>query len=852
MIGRTLRHYRIEEKLGEGGMGAVYRALDTRLDRTVALKVLPPAAVANPERRKRFMQEARTASALKHPNIVMIHDIDEDTSGGEQVYFIAMEFVAGETLDRKIAGRGLPVREALGIAAQVAAGLAAAHTAGVIHRDLKPSNVMVDAEGSVKILDFGLARFDPVLGVDAHGATESFQADLTEVGTILGTVAYMSPEQAEGKRLDSRTDVFSFGSLLYEMLTGRQAFPGDTKVSSLSAVLLKEPPPVAGAVPAIPPEVDRLLKRCLRKDPARRWQSLGDVRLAIEEILDDIESGRTAEPVAATAKVSLGWWKWALLAAVGSGAMAVSYGVFRFIPNRTLTFQRLTFQRGNVYTARFAPGGAVVYSAGWDAGPPTIFSVQPGSREARQFDLPNGKVYSISSKGEMAILLGKGLAGTPATLARAPYSGGAPREVLENVVAAGWGPDGESMAVARRHDGKFRVEYPVGTVILERQQTLGAPFVVPSRDGTRLALTDYRAEVGDFAFLVAEAGRVRTLSSGWRAVGGMAWSPKGDEIWFSAMRLGEEPSIWAVNMSGKERRIGQVAGWPLLQDVSADGDALVSVVNSRVGVLAKVPPPGPAELGWLDASLVYDLAADASAAVFVELSYGEGRNSAIYIRKTDGSAAVRLGFGNRPALSPDRKQVACVRWEGSSSRLMLLPTGAGESKTFPEEGIQHQGVEWFPDGSRILYSGDAPGQPIRSFVQPVAGGSPVAITEPGARALLISPDGRNVLILSGGKYAIRSLDGGPSRPITGIQPGETPVRWSGDGKRLLLRGASGVNLILARLDPNTGAREVLHQLVPPEPGSGFLTGLSVTPDGKWYAVSYQRDLATLFLMKGLR
>ncbi|MEZ5401954.1 MAG: protein kinase [Bryobacteraceae bacterium] len=855
MIGQTLRHYRIDSKLGEGGMSAVYLATDTHLDRPVALKVLPPATVANPDRKKRFMQEARTASALRHPNIVTIYDIDSARLDGEDVHFIAMEYVAGQTLDRKLAGRGLKLEEALQIAIQIAAGLAAAHSAGVIHRDLKPANVICADDGSVKILDFGLARFDPVLGVDAHGATESITADLTEEGTILGTVAYMSPEQAEGKKLDTRSDVFSFGSVLYELLTGKQAFAGSTKVSSLSAVLLKEPAPVTAGMPNLPPELERLLARCLRKDPARRWQSMADVRVALEEVLEDVQSGAAAAARASTGVSKA--WKWALPAVLAAGALLGALGAWRLAPQSTLTYQRLTFQRGAVYTARFAPGAAVVYSAGWDGGPPMLYSVQPGSRDSRQFDLPPAKVYSISSKGEMALLLGTDLAGAPSTLARAPYSGGVPREVLENVVAAAWGPDGEALAVARRYEGKFRVEYPVGSVILERQQTLGAPYVQPSPDGSKLALTDYSAEVGDFSVLLAEGGTpegVRTLSTGWRAVGGMAWSPAGDEVWFSAMRLGEEPAIWAVTLSGQERLIGQVSGWPLLHDVNAGGDALVSVVNSRVGILTNIPGPAggaSGEMGWQDASFIYDLSADAGTALFVELSYGEGRNSAIYLRKTDRSPAVRLGFGNRPALSPDGKQVACIRWEGKSSRLLLLPTGAGEPTLFDAEGIHHQAVEWFPDGKRILYSGDMPGTPIRSWMRDVSGGAPVPVGEAGERAMRITPDGRSLLVLRDGKYSIRAVEGGPARAVAGLEPGETPMRWTPDGRALIVRAGGGTSVELLRVDLVSGRRETVHRLKAPDAGAAFLSGFAVTPDGKWYAASYQRDVATLYLMKGL-
>jgi serine/threonine protein kinase len=294
MIGETLRHYRIEAKLGAGGMGVVYRALDSHLDRAVAIKVLPAAALGNAERRARFAQEAKSASALSHRNIITIYDVDTGQVDGQPVDFIAMEYVAGKTLDKLIGRKGLRLTEALRYAVQIADGLAAAHQAGIIHRDLKPANIIVSEQGEVKILDFGLAKLSEP-EPDAHAVTESVHLDTllqTDAGTIIGTVAYMSPEQADGHKVDERSDIFSFGAVLYEMITGRRAFSGDSKLSTLASVLHKEPVPLGQSGDQVPAEVERIINRCLRKDPQRRWQSMADLKVALEDVLEEWDSGK--------------------------------------------------------------------------------------------------------------------------------------------------------------------------------------------------------------------------------------------------------------------------------------------------------------------------------------------------------------------------------------------------------------------------------------------------------------------------------------------------------------------------------------------------------------------------------
>src|SRR5512136_944555 len=299
MIGKTLDHYQITEKLGEGGMGVVDNARDTHLDRFVAIKVLPAEKVADADRKRRFVQEAKAASALNHPSIITIYDIDQ----ADGVDYIAMEYIAGKTLDELIPRKGMRLSLALKYAVQIADALARAHGAGIIHRDLKPSNVMVDEHGLVKVLDFGLAKLTEASGPEAETA-----ATRTGEGTVLGTAAYMSPEQAEGKHIDPRSDIFSFGSLLYEMLTGQRAFQGDTPLSTIVSVLREEPKPISQLVEDLPQELERVIRRCLRKDPEHRFQTMADLKVALEELKEESESGKPASVPVAEKKRSWPWF----------------------------------------------------------------------------------------------------------------------------------------------------------------------------------------------------------------------------------------------------------------------------------------------------------------------------------------------------------------------------------------------------------------------------------------------------------------------------------------------------------------------------------------------------------------
>jgi eukaryotic-like serine/threonine-protein kinase len=855
MVGKTLRSYRIESKLGAGGMGVVYRAVDSHLDRTAAIKVLSASAVSA-DREKRFVQEAKAASSLNHANIVTIYDIDTQEIDGKPVHYIAMEYVAGETLDHLIGRKGLRVRTALKYAAQIADALATAHAAGIVHRDLKPSNVMVTPQGLVKVLDFGLAKLNEEVEADAFAETiHGDGVPLTEDGTILGTVAYMSPEQAEGKKIDVRSDIFSFGSMLYEMVTGQRAFTGGSKLSSLTAVLHKEPQPPSQTVPDIPPELDRIIARCMKKDPLRRWQSMADVKVALDELREETESSSVGprRPTSAGSRTALLAKRWLILGALGLLLMGLALGAYsarRHLRSAPLTFQRLTFRRGDITAAKFGPGDAVVYSAQWDGAPSTLFSTQPGNREARLLGLPTGRVLAISHAGEMAILLGDDTVGT---LADVPFSGGAPREMLENVSGADWSPSGDTLAVVRTIGGKHRLEYPIGTVLYESE--VRPPFAPRvSGDGKLVAFFDYDSEVGDYSLCVVGPSQPkRVLSRGWRAVGSLNWSPRGDEIWFSASQPGSDPLLYAVALSGKQRFLAQAPGWIVMQDVAQDGRVLLSTVNSRLGIrYIDFDHSTERDLAWLDASFLDEISSDAKILLFAELSYGEGRNAAIYLRKTDGSAAVRLGYGNRPSLSPDGKWVVCIRREPARSRLMLLPTGPGESRFLNVEGVYYESLGWFPDSKRVVFTGNEPERPVRTWMYDLDSEKATPLTAEGTRGSQVSPDGRWFVIAGPHRLSLAPIGGGAPRAISEWQNGEAVVRWSADGRHLFLRKPEGDTIKISRLDVATGRKEPWRTLKVPEPGAEFIGALALSADGKTCAFSFQHDLANLYLVKGLK
>ena len=863
--GTRLGPYEVLGPLGAGGMGEVYRARDERLSRSVALKVLPGEISADRSRLERFEKEARAASSLNHPNIVTIYDI----GSSESVAYIAMELVEGRTLRDLLASGPIALRRLLSLSAQIADGLAKAHAAGIVHRDLKPENLMVTKDGFVKILDFGLAKLVPSGFESSEGSDLATVTRGTEPGTVLGTVGYMSPEQASGRPVDFRSDQFSLGAILYEMATGKRAFERATAIQTLSAVIQDEPEPLSAAAPKTPANLVWIIERCLAKDPEERYGSTKDLArdlAALRDHASGISVSAVGQPVPRRFRPSR-----ALLAAAISAG--VVFGVLTFFAGQKLQARResekpppstrtFTFRRGFLTGARFAPDGqTIVYSAAWDGKPSEIFTTRVGSFEARPLGIFPAGILAISSAGEMAISLGCENRWDPCfgTLARVPLAGGTPREVLESVSSADWSPDGRELAVIHVVDGRDRIEYPVGKVLYQTDGYLTSVRVSPK--GDLVAFLDHPNSESPRGTLcvVDRGGHKKTLTGEWPNIFNTVWSPTGDEVFFEEVgaRYGHDAEIKGVSLSGRIRAASKVPG---LGDVSRDGLFLFIKGSSfRRDILALVPgSSNERNLSWLGDSTAVDLSRDGRQLLFYEMSgaVSKGADTFVtYLRKTDGTDPKLLGEGRALALSPDEKWALVVRLS-PEPHLALLPTGVGEARDLPGGGasVQYHWATFFPDGRRILIAAQEKGKPPRSYIQDVSGGPPRPFAEEGMRATLISPDGREIAGLTvEGLQLIYQADGeGRARAIPGAEPGDFLVQWSADGKSVLVRGTEERPLTLYRIDLASGRRERWKELAPPDL-AGFLeyqagpTAVRVTPDGRAYAYTFftRQDRLTL-------
>jgi Tol biopolymer transport system component len=656
--------------------------------------------------------------------------------------------------------------------------LQAAHETGIVHRDLKPANIMITPAGVVKLLDFGLASLAPGSTPALGETSQAPMAGLSQAGAILGTAAYMSPEQARGKPVDTRSDVWAFGVVLYEMLTGSQPFRAGTTADLLAAVATDEPD-----LTPVPPKVRRLLQSCLQKDPQQRLQAIGDWRLLIE---DAPGLNRRAPRTLALAA--------GIVALVASGVMLGRWTLRTPSPS----FQRITFRRGFINSGRFVNGGkTIAYSASWDGNPFRAYSTQPESPESRDLGIPNAHLLAVSPLDEMALILTPKLGFAPSgTLARAPIAGGAPRQVADDISAADWTSDGNRLPVVRARPGFADLEFPIGNVLHQTAGGIANPRISPNGDLIAFLEQPFGSSgaVGSVA-TVDTKGNKKALTHFWMGlINGLAWSPNSDEILFTAAAYGFTTSLYAVNRSGRQRLIAHLPGNFSLLDAAPDGRLLMEhAVWSMALSYLPAPDSKETDLYWHDLSILSDISRDGKALLFSE--GGDTTRSeedyVTYLRGSDGSAAIRLGAGFPLEISPDGKWAMVLGSSRAPSQLVLLPTGAGESRPLTHDGIHHQGAAWTPDGKRVVFVGNEPGHRIRYFVQSLEGTPPRAITPENVSfnnfdPVAISPDGESVAVAGlDGKIQLYPLDGSSPHAVPNLAEGFSPLRWCPDNSLMV-------------------------------------------------------------------
>lgn len=851
--GTRLGPYEILSTIGAGGMGEVYRARDPRIGREVAVKVLPSHFSSDPERLTRFEHEARAAGLLNHPNILSIYDIGTENG----LPYLVSELLQGETLRRKLSDGPLPVRKVIDFALQIAHGLSAAHEKAIVHRDLKPENLFITKDGRLKILDFGLAKLThpEVSGSQLTQATTATHQ--TEPGAVLGTVVYMSPEQVRGLKVDYRSDIFAFGSVLYEMLSGKRPFQGESHVEVMHAILKSEPPDLLQSNSNIPPALERIVRRCLEKEPDHRFQSTSDLAFALEAL--SVSSASTTGLRATKSPIRFVRYlvAFAVFAAAASGffyagkkwgSSTVPASAFL---SPSFSWERMTFRRGYVDGGAFSPDGqTLVYSADWG---PVAFSQEVyfsrlGSPEARSLGLRNAKVLSVSSKGDLAVLLKESV------LAQMPFAGGVPREILEGARDADWSPDGKGLAVIHQN----KIEFPIGKELYRSQHHLSEISFSPK--GDLIAFIEMRVPGIGSLYIVDLNGKATKLYEADMTAGasgsmGLAFSATGDEIWFGARpKKGTGQVLCSVTLSGQFKEVLPLNGHFRLFDISKDGLILLSRAETRAGMVYFTPAEGKErDVSWLSGSLLMDISKDGKVLLFTENADRAGDVDRVaYIRNVDSPDAVRLGDGWPWDLSPDGRWVLALL-KGS---VVLLPTGAGQARTL-SQGWEESIAVFFPDGKRILFyalkQGSSKG---RIYVQDIGGGEPKPVTPEGVYldnfgSDAVSPDGKYFVGYDDDiGCRLYPVEGGEPREIKGLESGESPLFWSPDGTAIYVE--SGIPSRVFRIDLQTGRRQLWKELTPSDPVGVHYVGPKFTPDGKTYAYAYARTLSDLYVIEGLK
>jgi len=825
LAGRTLGPYRLDALLGAGAMGEVYRAFDARLGRHVALKALPARYADSPERVRRLEAEGRAAAAIAHPNVVAVFDVGSE----DGVPYVVSELVEGETLRSRLDRGPLPRAEALSLGLQLARGLAAAHAKGVVHRDLKPANLVVTGDGTLKILDFGLARLAGAPGAEA-----------TEPGTLLGTSGYLAPEQARGEPADARSDLFSAGAILYELLGGRRAFGGATFAERLSAVLRDTPAPLDDpAGPAV--------LRCLEKDPRRRFESANDLAWTLEGLATPSARG----PQAARAPGAQVSRRTFVLGAAATGLAGAAAGRWLLAPRaRTPVFRQLTFRQGRVASARFTlDGGSLVHSAAWDGQELETGTSRLGGGGTRPLDVPPGQLLAVSSRGELALSLGhRFVTGfhQAGELALVPLEGGAPRRLGLSVQHADYTPDGAELAIVRAAGDTFRLELPAGRVLREAGW-LSHPRVSP--DGAWVAVLEHEGpgdDRGEVVLVPRAGGAPRRIGGGWSSIDGLAWAPGGRGLWVSASRHGGNNAVRALGLDGREQRQVPSAGRLRLHDVAPDGRMAVAQLSGRLRLMVR--PPGAeheVDLSLSDVSVLSDLSADGRRVLFAEFGDVDAANGA-YLRSTAGGPALKLGDAWPVDLADDGRGALALGY--GDARPTVLPVDAGQPHALAVEPlVEVRWARWCAAGG-VLVCGAEAGRPARLW-RIAPGRPPAPVTAEGVLgSAVVDATGARAAFVQGGRLLVVEVAaGGAPREVPGAYEGERVCGFGAGGREVYVRSAAPPVRIRA-VDLETGAATPRLVLDPPAVGRRGVDAVVVSESGA-YAYSYGQELSRLYLME---
>jgi serine/threonine protein kinase/Tol biopolymer transport system component len=857
--GSKLGPYEIQSLLGAGGMGEVYRARDSRLQRIVAIKILPQSLSSDPDRLGRFQQEARIVGALNHPNLMAIHDVGSQ----DGVHFLVSEFLEGQTLRERLQAGPLPQRRVNEYSLQIARGLAAAHEKGIVHRDLKPENIFILPDERVKILDFGLAK--QVVSKSAGADQTLTSVDRTSVGTVLGTAGYMSPEQVRGEPIDHRSDIFSFGAVLYEMVSGHRAFHGDSGIEVMNSILKEEPADLAESGAHVPLGLQRIAQRCLEKKPEARFQSASDLAFALDSLSNSAgsstanlralkDTGKRRSRILLAAS---------LLAALAIGMIATL--LLNHPQASHPAFAQITFRSAYLRHARFAPDGrTVVYDGIGDGKPPELFSTRTDTAESQSLNI-HGSLLSISSTGELAVLLNPDFVAkfTPVgRLARVPLGGGSARELLDNVTDADWAPDGSALAVSHKVGNHFQLEFPAGKVLYRNEGYISDLRF--SRAGDKIAFIDhstYGDDRGVVAFVDLQGNR-KALTEEFSSIQGLAWTPEGGEIWFTAAEGSEPRSLRAVNLNGKQRNLLSSPAALRFQDISKDGDVLINSDAQRdQQVFADTRSGQVRDFSFFPFENVAAISRDSRMLLLNTYVIGPNSDYNLYTQATDGSSPVLIGQGEGLGFSFDGKWALALD-PIHLDHLRIIPTGVGESGSLSApKGLNYNVAIWIPDGKQILTVASAAGHAPATYLQDVASGATHPITHEGQYAVFshdaamsVSPDGRYFLTTDGGnRYWIQPIAGGEPKEIKGMIEGDFPVEWHNDSQNIFFERRASLDAIdIYELNLTSGQAKLWTHFSPTDKTAMVtMRHALITPEGAHSLYAVQRIYSTLFVAKNI-